>query len=154
MANKFAYVSGLEETMAGISGALNLVKHRTAEGMLHAMRILHEDMKNTYPAIPKRSGDLRASWYVEIFYINNDPNVIAGFNIDYAKYVHEMPTTYHWRYPNSGPKFAEAHVNRLGRHMVEIVALHAKTALLGMGIYRKVTPGVNQTFTTGMVVEF
>jgi hypothetical protein len=67
---------------------------------------------------PAKTGNLRGSAYCTLFSDPTRPCVEIGYTASYALYVHEMPTTYNYTTPGTGPKFLEKAVNRSRKEII------------------------------------
>lgn len=57
----------------------------------------------------------------------NYPNMIFGFSANYAAIVHEDMKPKNWNVPGSGPKFFQAHLERLQGEILRILSENIKT---------------------------
>ena len=101
------------------------------KGMFQAMNELKHDSDKEPPKTPVKEGHLKGSWKVEVNVpFSGNIEIVAGFNIEYASYVHEMfygigfgdiitPGT--WTEPGSGPKFLESKLTRYFKKYLEII---------------------------------
>lgn len=120
-------ILGLKPVMDRLNREVQKVKRRSILGMAEAVSFLHNKMLTEYPVIPKKSGDLRDSWFIHTFDVPVNPSVEFGFTAFYAPYVHEMlEPEIEWTEPNSGPKFIEAHLKRNIKEMMSIIKMRAE----------------------------
>jgi hypothetical protein len=109
-----------------------VIPEAARKGMFQAMNELKHDSDKEPPKTPVKEGHLKGSWRVEISPggFSGNIEIIAGFNIEYASYVHEMfygigfgdiitPGT--WTEPGSGPKFLESKLTRYFKKYLEII---------------------------------
>ena len=97
-------------------------------GLFRAAAELHHDSNTVEPKTPKLEGHLRGSWQIEASYTSPDEwELVCGFNIEYASYVHEMlqgneqwGMVVHWSEPGSGPKFLESKLSMFSRKYMDI----------------------------------
>lgn len=85
---------------------LRLYPQYAAIGIYKAAALLIRDCLKQEPTVPKKMGGLRRAQRVDKAEIGKDEiAVTAGFDIEYAAKVHEMPETTNWTLVGSGPKF-------------------------------------------------
>ena len=121
-----AMAKGISKCMSADTAlTLDTVIKASQQGLLEGLIDLREDMENTNPTIPVLTGNLRASWFIDIKKRENIAKKYAfaaeaGFSTagldpdgkEYAVYVHEMideayGKKINWTRPGSGPKFLE-----------------------------------------------
>ena len=124
-------LKGLDKVLANLNKEILKIKGRTMKGLIEAARLLREDMERTPPLIPVgKTGNLRASWIANPFYMGNNPLVKIGFTAGYAWFVHEMvdkgSKRINWSRPGSGPKFLEAALKRNKKAMLEEIRREAR----------------------------
>jgi hypothetical protein len=79
------------------------------KGLFAAAAELLQDADRVEPKTPVKEGHLKGSKKIEISVdLAGNISVLAGFNIEYASYVHEMVMRHKWTEPGSGPKFLES----------------------------------------------
>jgi len=78
------------------------------KGLFNAAAELLNDSDRVEPKTPLKEGHLKGSKKIEISVGMGETVILAGFNIDYASYVHEMVKKHAWTEPGSGPKFLES----------------------------------------------
>ena len=98
---------------------------RDAEfGAEAALAYLYEVMDTKYPRIPKRSGELRESFFVNKYVEGRGEQVSFqfGFSAPYAFIVHEMVgESINWTRPGSGPKYFQTHIRNESARMMKII---------------------------------
>lgn len=126
MSKVFVRITGVDSTVANVNKMLEQVKLKTLGGLMEGAEYIHKDILLTPPVVPKRTGKLEESWVAKPYsYSKIKPIVEAGFDIDYAIYVHEnMDPTINWTKINSGPKFLELGLKRNTQEVVDVVAAH------------------------------
>lgn len=76
------------------------------------------------PKAPHDTGRLVSA--KEVIVIKGGGGCVAGFNVEYACKLHEMPAaSYHpanWKLPGSGPKFLETKVIKYRQDLIKVVA--------------------------------
>ena len=84
-----------------------------ARGLQKGAAFLLRDAVLEPPTVPKKLGNLRRTQQVNKPKISpKEISVEAGFAADYAAKVHEMPNTYNYTEPGSGPKYLESKLIR------------------------------------------
>ena len=98
-----------------------------AKGLFDAAASMLQDADKEIPMTPFKEGHLKGSKIVEKANISRgDISVTAGFNIEYAAKLHEMPKEagdkINWSLPGSGPKYLETKMVRNKQKYMETVA--------------------------------
>ena len=100
----------------------------SGKGLANAAGEMLRDADREVPKTPFLKGDLRGSRIIEKPKMTRGKiSIQAGFNISYAKKLHEMEKTQadrtNWTLPGSGPKFLQSKMVRNKKKYIEIVAL-------------------------------
>jgi hypothetical protein len=101
---------------------------------------LRHDAQAVEPTTPKKDGFLRGSWKEEIEVNEGGTfSLAAGYDIEYAAYVHEMVRSemwgeagISWSEPGSGAKFLETKVVVFGNKYIGLLAFACGRALQGL----------------------
>jgi hypothetical protein len=101
----------LNRKVLGIKGA-------SMKGLVLCAMQIRYDMDKTPPLIPMDTGNLRSSWFVEVY--PSRQYVECGFSAKYAPFVHEMIGATFKR-SGAGPKFFQASVRRNMPRCLEII---------------------------------
>jgi hypothetical protein len=96
-------------------------------GAFKAASELLLDADNIEPKVPLKEGHLKGEKVIEIeVQPDGGAEIRAGYNKEYASYLHEMvtddPTPKTWTEPGSGPKFLEDKLTRFNEKYLEIMA--------------------------------
>lgn len=96
-------------------------------GAFKAASQLLLDADNIEPKTPKKEGMLKGEKLIEIeIQPDGGAEIRAGFNKEYASYLHEMvtedATPKTWTEPGSGPKFLESKLTMFQDKYLEIMA--------------------------------
>ena len=91
-------------------------------------------LKIANPITPKDTGALRKSGRVIAPRKNSIRNIVArvrwgGAKAPYAAYVHEMPSTFNYTTPGTGPQYAARAANQLAAALPESVAKFLRVGL-------------------------
>lgn len=95
-----------------------------ARGLKKSAAFLLRDAILETPTVPKKSGNLRRTQQVNEPTLMPDIAVEAGFAAEYAAKVHEMPSTYNYTEPGSGPKYLEKKLIKNKEKYMKKVADH------------------------------
>ena len=122
---------GMEKVIMNLRREIAMIKGRSMAGLIEGAMIIRRDMDRTPPMIPLDTGNLRASWFTESFYVTGDPGLKIGFSANYATFVHEMldnsgTKKINWSRPGSGPKFFQAALFRNTYQVLEAIRNNAK----------------------------
>jgi len=102
---------------------LTAIPSAGARGLKKSAAYLLRDAIKERPTVPKKSGNLRRTQQVDNPKIEHgEVSIEAGFAADYAAKVHEMPDTYNFTEPDSGPKFLEAKMIKNKEKYMKIAA--------------------------------
>ena len=113
-------MKGLDEVLANLSREVQAIEGRTREGMTEVgMFIEGEAVEIT----PQRKGVLANSAFhdTDSGVAGSGPRVRIGYTAKYAPYVHEMPESFNYTKPGTGPKFLEKAIKRNLRTILEII---------------------------------
>ena len=125
MAETGARLEGLNTVLKNLNKEVKSIKNRSMKGLIRSAVIIRRDMDFTSPLIPVDTGNLRASWFTEPFFITGSPALIIGFTAFYAVFVHENIGA-HFQRPGAGAKFMEASMKRNSRKVLETIAHEAR----------------------------
>ena len=97
------------------------------KGLFDAAASMLKDADEEIPMTPRKEGHLRGEKKIEnVVATKGEISVTAGFNIEYAAKLHEMPKEagdkINWTLPGSGPKFLETKMVRNKQKYMEVVA--------------------------------
>lgn len=98
-------VYGVDKVLRNLNKELKQIKQVSAVRLEScALLVKNRSLKKT----PIKSGNLRGSCYVDPVVETQDGMYVEiGYTASYAPYVHEMPETYRFTAPGTGPKFLE-----------------------------------------------
>ena len=103
----------------------NAIPAAGARGLKKAAAFVLRDAILETPTVPKKQGNLRRTQQVNEPKINHgEISVEQGFAADYAGKVHEMPDTYNFTEPGSGPKYLESKLIKNKEKYMKIAADH------------------------------
>ena len=125
MAETKAGLKGLNTVLRNLNKEMKAINGRSMKGLIQAAIVIRRDMDYTSPMIPIDTGNLRASWFTEPFFITGSPALIIGFTAFYAVFVHENIGV-HFQRPGAGAKFMEASMKRNSREILETIAHEAR----------------------------
>jgi hypothetical protein len=95
----------------------NDIPEAMRQGFFKAAATLLNDADNVEPKTPKKKGDLKGSKKIAV----EANEIIAGFNIIYAAYLHEEgKPDWNWSEPGSGPKYLESKLWMFGDKYIRI----------------------------------
>jgi hypothetical protein len=109
--------------------AQNTIPALARKGMFIAASEMLHDADTKIPKTPKDKGDLKGSKLIKIG-VEDMSNIIieAGFNIEYASYVHELVRLeaygekgINWSEPGSGAKYLESKLTMYGRKYLSLL---------------------------------
>jgi|WetSurSiteA1Bulk_404760.scaffolds.fasta_scaffold00047_43 hypothetical protein len=93
----------------------NVIPAVTRKGLFAVGAELLRDADRIEPKTPKKEGHLKGSKKIEVAIDQGKISLLAGFNISYASFVHEMvpreeygEKQISWTEPGSGPKYLQA----------------------------------------------
>jgi hypothetical protein len=117
-------VTGLKEVLTNLSTEIRKIEGRTAAGLHEAgIFVQGESMEIT----PQKTGVLNNSAFTNQPEIKNTgPSVTVGYTATYAPFVHEMPTTFNYTKPGTGPKFLQKAVANNQPMILSIIQKRAK----------------------------
>lgn len=98
------------------------------EGMRSAVRFIKPKILRV---TPEDRGPLRRSFKYRIQNTATGIELKLYFTADYAAFVHEMPPTYNFTTPGTGPKFLQRPVIENKEQLFRIVAMSIRRALRG-----------------------
>lgn len=117
-----------------------IVKHKIPEaGRQGAFKVAAQlllDADEVEPKTPLKEGHLKGSKKIDVEdTADGGFDISAGFNIDYASYVHEMvpleaygEKQINWTEPGSGPKYLESKIYMFKDKYLEIIAASIREA--------------------------
>jgi len=112
-------LTGMATVIKNMTAEMQRVQERTRGGMHRAvLTVKRASMKQT----PVDTGNLMHSHDTEVF--SQGMTIIGEIRVtaDYAVYVHEMPESYNFRRPGSGPKFLEKALYENQQKVIDILA--------------------------------
>ena len=116
-------VKGQAKVLANLNKQILKIKGRTLKGLYTAALLV----KNRAVKItPYRLGNLAGSAYVTPVKSLTKPIVEIGYTAVYAPIVHEMPASYNYTKPGTGPKFLEKALRSSAKDIIEIIKKEAK----------------------------
>lgn len=94
--------------MGNISKRLRLEMDRSARDIESGMMLAVAHVKGeSMEVVPVEYGVLANSAFTDTEINANFVTGRVGYTVEYAPYVHEMPSTYNFTKPGTGPKFLE-----------------------------------------------
>ncbi len=116
---------GFERVVANLNREIYNLKTGNMRGLLKVADFVRQDMDQTPPLIPVRSGALRDSWFVTERQSKRWFGITMGFSAPYAAFVHEMVGATFTR-QDSGAKFFQAALYHNMDRILEIIAEEAR----------------------------
>lgn len=116
-----AKLKGLDEVLKNLNKEIRDIEGRTAEGLLAAAVFVQgESQEDT----PHRKGILVKNAFSDV----DRQNLVArvGYTSKYAPYVHEMPASFNYTKPGTGPKFLEKAVKNNISKIISIIQKRVK----------------------------
>lgn len=93
----------------------NVLPDVARKGLFAVGAEILRDADSVPPKTPLKEGHLKGSKKIEVSVAIGGPVLLAGFNIEYASYVHEMVKKHPWTEPDSGPKFLQSKLSMFGK---------------------------------------
>lgn len=115
-------VIGLENAHRNLFKEIKKIKGDVRKGLRAAGNFIKAKSVEITPAL---TGALRGSAFVSTEGGNN-PKLRVGYTVSYAPIVHEMPETFNYSTPDTGPKFLEKAVTQNVRAILEIIKKRAQ----------------------------
>lgn len=97
-------IRGRRSTIRGLNREIAKIKGRTSQGLLAAALFVEGESNEN---VPQRKGVLINSSFSDVGSLNGKPVARAGYTAKYAPFVHEMPESYNFTKPGTGPKFLQ-----------------------------------------------
>ena len=116
-------LTGLDEVITNLNKEIAKIKGDVGNG-LYAAGLFIENKSNE--VTPQRTGNLVNTSFTKRSMLMGSPVVNVGYTAEYAAFVHEMPTSYNYYKPNTGPKFLEKAVKNNIPRILKIVQDRAK----------------------------
>ena len=116
-----AKVTGLDNVLKNLNTEIRAIENRTGDGLLAAALFVQgESQEDT----PQRKGVLVNSAFSDV----DRDNLVArvGYTAKYAPYVHEMPSSFNYTKPGTGPKFLEKAIKNNIKTILDIIQRRAK----------------------------
>ena len=113
-------MKGLDEVLANLSREVQAIEGRTREGMTEVGMFIEGEAVDI---TPQRKGVLANSAFhdTDSGAAGSGPRVRIGYTAKYAPYGHEMPESFNYTKPGTGPKFLEKAIKRNLRTILEII---------------------------------
>ena len=116
-------IKGVQQVSRNLNREIKRITGRTAEGILAAALFVKGEAQEI---TPQRKGVLVNSAFTRGGTINGNPVATVGYTAKYAAAVHEMPDTYNYTKPGTGPKFLQKAVwGNTGKIVSIISAKHS-----------------------------
>ena len=114
-------ITGLDNVLANLTKEVRKIEGRTAEGLLAAAKHVQAESQEI---VPHDKGVLINTAFSDV----DRQALIArvGYTAGYAPIVHEMPTTFNYSKPGTGPKFLERPIKSSFSQILQIIAKRAK----------------------------
>lgn len=107
------------DIMRNLSEALAQIENATGEGLEEAGLFVQAESQEI---VPQDQGFLINTAFTR----KTAPDrVVIGYTADYAAFVHEMPETFNYSKPGTGPKYLEKAAKNNVRQIVDIVRRRA-----------------------------
>lgn len=116
-------MKGLRSSIGALAGASALTRQGVVRGLKKGGLFLQRESQKVCPA---DTGTLRNSAFTRETRVDGEPAVNVGYTAVYALYVHEMPASYNFQAPGTGPKFLENPAKEHKDRIVRIVQREAK----------------------------
>lgn len=113
-------VTGLQDVIANLNREIKKIEGATAQGMLAAGTFVKGESQETTPV---EFNVLNPSAFAQL---SGPLRVTIGYTAEYAPYVHEMPTTFNYTKPGTGPKFLEKAVKNNGPQILQVIKKRAE----------------------------
>lgn len=112
-------LQGVDKVLKNLNKELSKIK-QVERSRLYSVGLL---VKNRSVSItPVKYGNLKGSAYVVMTTDAGRPAVEIGYTASYAPIVHEMPASYNYTKPGTGPKFLEKALKALLRTIVSYLS--------------------------------
>jgi len=82
-------IVGFKKVRTTLEKEVRNISFKTGKSLINAAIFIRRDMEVTPPLIPVDTGNLRASWFTQLFRTGNQPFLLLGFTANYAVFVHE-----------------------------------------------------------------
>ena len=113
------YITGQKEVLGNITKQLQDIKGRISKKGMHTVLLLLK--AECQKVTPVKKGNLVNSFSIDV---RENLNNVEGLLINHASYalfVHEMPTSYNFNKPGTGPKFMEGPTRANADKIVDIL---------------------------------
>ncbi len=118
-----AGVTGLEEVIKNLNKTIAEIEGDISKGVhAAALFVQGESLENT----PVEFGVLANSSFVDAQWFDDSFWARVGYTAEYAPYVHEMPASYNFTKPGTGPKFLQRAVSNNHVKILKIIFERAK----------------------------
>lgn len=116
-----AAIKGLGDVLRNLSKEISKIEGASADGLLEAAVFVQG---KSIEIVPHDQGVLIKQSFSDV---DRDKLISrVGYTTEYAPYVHEMPATFNYTKPGTGPKFLERPVKENTRTILKIIADRAK----------------------------
>ncbi len=119
------HIKGLDEVLTNLNKEIEAMKGRSMKGLIESVIIIRRSMDEKPPLIPVDTTNLRASWFTDPHYVENQPAVRLGFTASYAWWVHENVGA-NFKRPGAGAKFLEAALKNNANEILETIRKNAE----------------------------
>ena len=115
---------GMAEVLANLNREVGKIKYGTAEGLTAAGQYV---LGESNEMVPVQYGTLLNSGYVDRPAVTpRGKSVSLGYTAEYAPVVHEMPETFSFTKPGTGPKFLSRAISENVSTILRIIAARAR----------------------------
>lgn len=114
---------GMKTVLKNLNTEIRKIEGRTLAGVLKAAIFIQNESQEI---VPQRFGVLTNSSFTSSEMTGRGPVARVGYTAMYAPFVHEMPTTFNFTKPNTGPKFLQKPIMENHRKILDIIARAAK----------------------------
>jgi hypothetical protein len=114
-------LTGLNEVMRNLNREIQNIEGDIDDGLLAAAIFIEGESKEI---VPHDQGNLIGTSFARV---NRRTHVATvGYTADYAAYVHEMPRTFNYTKPGTGPKFLQRSIADNKTQILNIIANRAR----------------------------
>lgn len=125
-------VKGLQETTRNLRREIAGIKESTREGLLQAGLFVEGEAIPITPHSGPNGGTLRNRFFVDVTAPGVTPAVVRiGNTAEHAAAVHEMPESYNYTTPGTGPKFLQRTLSENVREILATIRAYASRRSAG-----------------------
>lgn len=126
-----AKMKGIDKVLNNLNRAIRKIEDQSTAGMIEAVAIIAWEIKNVEPKVPRKTGNLIGSWFVNPPIKTSEGLYIEfGHGALYAAEVHErVGADIHWTTKGTGAQWLQKALDRNHDEILQVIAENAGDGL-------------------------